>query len=86
MINLKESCDMQLTVDVNIEQLIQLIKNLPEKQKAKIKSELFETSSQGVNQEKVDFQKLLLSGPSMSDSQYSEYLENRKRMNQWRTN
>lgn len=86
MINLKESCDMQLIVDVNIEQLIQLIKNLPEKQKAKIKSELYETSSQGVNQEKIDFQKLLLSGPSMSDSQYSEYLENRKRMNQWRTN
>ena len=37
-----------------------------------------------VDIDKTDFQKFLLSGPVMSDDQYSAFKKNRKTFNQWR--
>jgi len=76
---------MQLTVDLNIEQLIQILKNLPADQKRRIKAELLDTETRKNQIEKSEFQNFLLKGPIMSDSQYQQFKENRKRMNQWRT-
>jgi hypothetical protein len=74
---------MQLTVDINIEQLIQILRSLPANQREKIKSELNKSAIQDKNRN--SFQEFLLKGPTMTDSQYEEFLENRKKMNQWRT-
>ena len=59
-----------------------MIKNLPSDQKMKIKSELDDIIGK---QEKADFQKFLLNGPIMTDSQYRQFKENRKKINQWRS-
>lgn len=75
---------MQLTVEINMEQLIQIIKNLPLDQKVKIKSELDDMMIKKKKQEGVEFQKFLLKGPVMTGSQYQQFKENRKKMNQWR--
>ena len=76
---------MQLTVDIKYEQLIDIIRNLPANQLAKIKSDLKNVVA--VNKAgtgKTDFQKFLLKGPVMSDDQYASFKENRKAFNQWR--
>ena len=76
---------MQLTVDIQYEQLINIIRNLPPNQLAMIKSELENTvpENKAVTL-KTDFQEFLLKGPVMSDVQYSAFKENRKTFNQWR--
>ena len=77
---------MQLTVDIQYEQLIDIIRHLPANQLAKIKSDLENTVT--VNKDetgKTDFQEFLLKGPVMSDVQYSAFKENRKKFNQWRS-
>jgi hypothetical protein len=76
---------MQLTVDLNIDQLIQVIKKLPAHQKSRIKAELTDTETEKKQIEKTEFQKFLLKGPVMSDLHYKQFKENRKKMNQWRT-
>jgi hypothetical protein len=75
---------MELTVDLNIDQLIQVIKKLPPHQKSRIKAELNDIEIEKKQIEKSEFQKFLLKGPVMSDLQYSQFKENRKQMNQWR--
>lgn len=75
---------MQLTVDFNIDQLIQILKKLPEDQKKRIKAELIDQETKNRKIEKSEFQKFLFKGPVMSDLQYKQFKENRKRMNQWR--
>jgi hypothetical protein len=76
---------MQLTVDLNIDQLIQVIKKLPSHQKDRIKAELNDKATRKKRTEKSEFQKFLLKGPVMSDTEYNQFKENRKKMNQWRT-
>lgn len=76
---------MQLSVDLNIDQLIQVLKKLPAHQKNRIEAELNDARTEKIQIEKSEFQKFLLKGPVMSDSQYNQFKENRKKMNQWRT-
>lgn len=76
---------MQLTVDLNIDQLIQVLKKLPAYQKERIKAELNDAKTEKNQIEKSAFQKFLLNGPVMSDSEFHQFKENRKKMNQWRT-
>ena len=78
---------MQLTVDLPFDQLMNLIKHLPANQIAKLKSELDDAFIDSkAKDEKTEFQKFLLMGPVMSDEQYKQFKENRKRFNQWRKN
>lgn len=77
---------MQLTVNIQYEQLIDIIRHLPANQIAKIKADLENSVVISKSEfEKTDFQKFLLQGPVMSDSQYDAYKDNRKALNQWRT-
>ncbi len=76
---------MELRLDIDYNQLLNLIKQLPATQLLKLKTELDENDSQEKPKKaSSDFQKLLLNGPVMSDEQYNTFTENRERMNQWR--
>ena len=76
---------MQFTVDIRIEQLINTIKKLPANQIEKIKSALNDRIiAEKAKSDISEFQKFLLSGPIMTDEQYNQFKENRKRFNSWR--
>ncbi len=77
---------MQLTVNIQYEQLINIIRHLPANQLAKIKSDLDNNIAASKSEtERTNFQKFLLKGPVMSDAQYILYKENRKTFNKWRS-
>ena len=77
---------MQHTADIPYEQLIEIIKHLPPKQLAQIKSDLDNSIlTLNAENEKTDFQEFLPKGPVMSDIQYAAFKEQRKAFNQWRT-
>ena len=70
---------MQNTVEISYEQLINLIRQLPANQLAKIKSDLENmVAVEPADTRKTDFQDFLSKGPVMSDAQYVAYKENRK--------
>lgn len=77
---------MELNLNIEYEQLLFLIKQLPEEQIEKLKKDIeityrFEQSENEIS----EFQKFLLDGQVMSEEQYNSFLENRKQFNQWRT-
>ena len=76
---------MELRLNINYEQLLNIIKQLPAPQIEKLKAELNKKGSQEQSKKaSSDFQNFLLNGPVMSDEQYDAFVENRERMNQWR--
>jgi uncharacterized alpha/beta hydrolase family protein len=76
---------MELAVQYNIDQILQAIKQLPVQELKVVKKVV----DQSLNTEQInsnaDLKELLLKGPVMTDQQYELFIENRKRMNQWRT-
>ena len=77
---------MQLNVEIEFNELLNIIRQLPSFQIEQIKTEVNKKpiiSKQIV--EKSEFQEFLLSGPVMSDEQYHGYLENRQQFNKWRS-
>ncbi len=78
---------MELKLKIEYQELLSLIRQLSESQLKKLKADIDRVNGQKKSQIKIsDFQKLLLSGPVMSDEQYQQYIDNRKKFNQWRTN
>lgn len=75
---------MQVSIDVNLEQLLLLIKNLPEEQLIKIQEEINKTLRVKTSEKKADYLEMLIQAPTMSEEQYQQYKENRKSFNQWR--
>ena len=76
---------MQMSIDVNIEQLLFLIRNLPEEQLLKIQAEINKSLKVKTSESKADYLEMLLEAPTMSEEQYQQYKENRKSFKQWRT-
>jgi hypothetical protein len=76
---------MELKLNIQYQELLQLIQQLPEQQIEKLKNDLNKITK-SKKQPKTDFQKLLLDAPVMDDEEYENYLESRKLFNQWRTN
>lgn len=77
---------MELKLKIEYQELLSLIRQLSESQLKKLKADVDRVNGQKKTQIKIsDFQKLLLSGPVMSDEQYQQYIDNRKKFNQWRT-
>lgn len=74
---------MQAQVDIGFDQLVQIVKKLPEQQWTKLKAEVEAQSD--VDTEREEFKKLLLNGPTFSKKQLNTIAENRKAINQWRT-
>jgi len=75
---------MQVSLDIDIDQLLLFIKNLPEDQLLKIRNELNNTIEKKTKEKKKDFLELISNAPTMSDQQYKTFQENRKTFNQWR--
>lgn len=71
---------MQLTVNIQYNQLISILKNLPANQLAKVKSEI-ENIEIVSNTNISEFQNFILEGPVMSDEQYNAFKEHRKSFN-----
>ncbi len=76
---------MEFTIDLKFNQLLEIIKKLPLAQKKKLKIELEAELSESKAKDYSEFQDFLLKGPTMSEEQYTEYKNNRERLNKWRT-
>ena len=77
---------MELKINLEYEQLLGLVKQLPAAKLVQLKSELSNNLIDEKSKSEIsEFQDFLLRGPVMSDAQYEQFLENRKWFNQWRT-
>lgn len=74
---------MEAQIDIGFEQLVKLVKQLPEKQWTKLKSEV-EQQDISANQNS-DMLNFLLAGPTFNKKQLDEVAKARKEINQWRT-
>ena len=73
---------MQVQVDIGFDQLVSIIKKLPARQWAKLKSEI-ERNGKDVSQNQ-DLEAFLLRAPTFSQKQIDTIGETRKAINQWR--
>jgi len=77
---------MELTVNLEYRQVLDLVRQLPDSQIEKIRKELMNNFIwTKARLEVTDFQKFILSGPVMSDSQYQVFQQQREHFNLWRT-
>lgn len=74
---------MQVQVDIGFDQLVQLAKRLPATQWTKLKKEVETTES--VDNDRGNFRKFLLEGPTFSQKQLDAVAETRKKIDEWRT-
>lgn len=73
---------MQAKIEIEFDQLVNLVKQLPEKQWAKLKSEVEKNvvpSDSG-----ADMLDMLLNGPTFSEKQLEEIAKARKEISEWR--
>ena len=76
---------MELTLDVGFREIVGLLRRLTAYQIAKIKNEFSEDYiAEKAKSEISDFRKFLISGPKMSDEQYTNFCQQRKHFNLWR--
>jgi uncharacterized protein with NAD-binding domain and iron-sulfur cluster len=76
---------MELRLNIQYQELLNLIQQLPDKQVIQLKQDLNNILQKKQEKPTTDFQKMLLEAPVMDDEEYETYLENRKHFNQWRT-
>lgn len=74
---------MQIQVNIGIEQLIELVKTLPEKDIDKLKTELEKKKT--TTNDREEFLSFLMKGPVFSKKQINSIAKTRKAINQWRT-
>lgn len=75
---------MQVQVDIQFDDLLKIVKNLPEKQLSILKKEI-EQDTPRTNTKRQEFKDFLLSGPTFSKKQLETIDKTRKAINQWRT-
>lgn len=73
---------MQIQVKIGIEQLIEIVRKLPEKDINRLKNEL--EKKQDISK-RDEFESFLLQGPVFSEKQLNAIAKTRKAINQWRT-
>ncbi|MEY4904183.1 MAG: hypothetical protein RLZZ292_1998 [Bacteroidota bacterium] len=78
---------MELKIEIGYDQVVDIIKQLPINQVARLLVDTKGILEQQKNPLKdiTSFQQFLLSAPTMSEKEYDIFLENRKLFNQWRT-
>ena len=74
---------MQVQVDIEFDDLLKIVKNLPAIQLSKLKKEIEANPEKETKRQ--DFKSLLLNGPTFSKKQLDTIAKNRKAINQWRT-
>ena len=74
---------MQVQVDIAFDQLLKVVKKLPEGQLKKLRAEI----DREVKEDKsdIDLESLLLNGPTATKKQIETIQTNRTAINQWRT-
>lgn len=73
---------MQIQLDIRFEQLLQIVRTLPVSQQQLLKVELEKNATARTVS---DLGSLLLSGPVATEEQIAVIENNRKEVNQWRT-
>ncbi|MCU0444442.1 MAG: hypothetical protein MUE85_05940 [Microscillaceae bacterium] len=77
---------MEVKINLAYEQVLEIVKQLPANQIHKLLTDAkIISESEKSTAKSSDFQKFLLSAPTMSDEQYEDFLKNRAKFNQWRT-
>jgi hypothetical protein len=78
---------MELSIQVDYQQLVQLIQQLPKQHFEQLKHDLVggQLSAQP-KMDKLQFKDFLMSGPVLSDEQFNIFQENRQHFNTWRIN
>ncbi len=77
---------MELKLEIGYKQILEIIKQLPANQIAKLLIDAQNiTREEKPKKDVSNFQKLLLSAPTMSEEQHIMFVENRKIFSQWRT-
>jgi hypothetical protein len=76
--------NMELKVDIAFDELMHVIRQLPDDKKSQIKAELSLPKTKTEEKSNDDFLDFLLNGPVMNDEQYKNYLEARNHFNKWR--
>ena len=74
---------MEALIDIKFDELLKIVKNLPEAKLSQLKEEIEKEVKQDKNRE--DFEKLLLNGLTFSKKQLNTIAKTRKAINQWRT-
>jgi len=78
---------MELQIDLGINQLLNLIRQLPPEQKVLIKRELEkEVSEKEMTIQKNELMKLLLSGPVMTEEEESNFINFNNEFDKWTKN
>lgn len=75
---------MQVQVDIQFDDLLKIVKNLPATQLSILKQEI-EHKEPEQDSKRENFKALLLSGPTFSKKQLNTIAKTRKAVNQWRT-
>lgn len=74
---------MQIHIDIGFDQLVQIAKRLPATQWTKLKKEV--EATEPFDNDREEFRKLLLSGPTFSKKQLADVAKTRKKINEWQT-
>lgn len=75
---------VQAPINIEFDQLVKIIRALPARQLRKLKIEIDkQTKRKSTN---AELEALLLNGPVATDKQLEKIENNRKQINQWRTN
>jgi hypothetical protein len=69
---------MELTLELGYEQILELVKQLPQVQQVQLKKDMEEITPKT---SLTDWQKLLLNGPVMADEGFEEAKTTRKQLN-----
>ncbi len=73
---------MQVQVDIGFDQLLKIVKDLPEKKLKQLKAEIDKETNNSKSND--DLEALLLSGPVATTKQLETIANNRKSIDQWR--
>ena len=73
---------MQLNVDIKFDDLVQIARRLPLSKWKKLKQEV--ESQQSIEQDRYEFRKFLIDGPTFSQEQLNIVAETRKNIDEWR--
>ncbi len=77
---------MEVKLQIEYQDLLSIIKQLPASQIAQLKSDLTDSLiKEKAKADKVQLRQFLLNGPVMTDEEYENYQQARKWMNQWPT-
>lgn len=75
---------MQVQVDIQFDDLLRIVKNLPDTQLSILKREI-EQEKPTQDTKRQDFKAFLLNGPTFSKKQLETISKTRKAINKWRT-